>query len=411
MKTLIHQIKGLVKAEENPAAIIRGKDMQHLDIIEDAFLLMEGDKIIDFGKTSDADINSADVVISAKGKFVFPSWCDSHTHIIYDGSREKEYVDRIRGLSYEEIAKRGGGILNSSKQLNQASEQSLLEQALTRCEEIMRMGTGAVEIKSGYGLNTEAELKMLRVIREIKKMSPMTVKATFLGAHSIPANFKDNRRGYIEQIKKEMLPAIKEENLADYIDVFCDRGFFTPEETEEILIAGADIGLQPKIHANELAFSGGVQVGVKQNALSVDHLECVDEDEIKALKNSGTMATLLPGTAFFLDINYAPARKMIDAGLAVALATDYNPGSSPSGNMPFVLSLACAKMKMLPTEAINAATTNGAYAMGLSDQLGSISKGKIANVFITKEMSSLEFLPYAFGSNLIESVILNGRLQ
>lgn len=411
MKTLIHQIKGLVKAEENPAAIIRGKDMQHLDIIEDAFLLMEGDKIIDFGKTSDADINSADVVISAKGKFVFPSWCDSHTHIVYDGSREKEYVDRIRGLSYEEIAKRGGGILNSSKQLNQASEQSLLEQALARCEEIMRMGTGAVEIKSGYGLNTEAELKMLRVIREIKKMSPMTVKATFLGAHSIPANFKDNRRGYIEQIKKEMLPAIKEEKLADYIDVFCDRGFFTPEETEEILIAGADIGLQPKIHANELAFSGGVQVGVKQNALSVDHLECVDEDEIKALKNSGTMATLLPGTAFFLDINYAPARKMIDAGLAVALATDYNPGSSPSGNMPFVLSLACAKMKMLPTEAINAATTNGAYAMGLSDQLGSISKGKIANVFITKEMSSLEFLPYAFGSNLIESVILNGRLQ
>lgn len=411
MKTLIHQIKGLVKAEENPAAIIRGKDMQHLDIIEDAFLLMEGDKIIGFGKTSDADINSADVVISAKGKFVFPSWCDSHTHIVYDGSREKEYVDRIRGLSYEEIAKRGGGILNSSKQLNQASEQSLLEQALARCEEIMRMGTGAVEIKSGYGLNTEAELKMLRVIREIKKMSPMTVKATFLGAHSIPANFKDNSRGYIEQIKKEMLPAIKEEKLADYIDVFCDRGFFTPEETEEILIAGADIGLQPKIHANELAFSGGVQVGVKQNALSVDHLECVDEDEIKALKNSGTMATLLPGTAFFLDINYAPARKMIDAGLAVALATDYNPGSSPSGNMPFVLSLACAKMKMLPTEAINAATTNGAYAMGLSDQLGSISKGKKANVFITKEMSSLEFLPYAFGSNLIESVILNGRLQ
>ncbi|MEX2589460.1 MAG: imidazolonepropionase [Chitinophagales bacterium] len=411
MKTLIHQIKGLVKAEEKPEEKRSGVDMQDLNVIEDAFLLMEGDKILDFGKTENANVEAADVVINAKGKFVFPSWCDSHTHIVYAGSRELEYVDRIRGLSYEDIAKRGGGILNSSKKLNETSEQSLLEQALQRCEEIMRLGTGAVEIKSGYGLNTEAELKMLRVIREIKKMSPMTVKSTFLGAHSIPANFRENRRGYIEQIKKEMLPAIKQEKLADYIDVFCDTGFFTPKETEEILVAGADIGLQAKIHANELAFSGGVQVGVKQNALSVDHLECVGDDEIKALKNSDTMATLLPGTAFFLDIDYAPARKMIDAGLAVALASDYNPGSSPSGNMPFVLSLACAKMKMLPAEAINAATINGAYAMGLSDQLGSITKGKKANLFITREMPSVEFLPYAYGSNLIESVILNGRVQ
>ncbi|MEX0811940.1 MAG: imidazolonepropionase [Chitinophagales bacterium] len=411
MKTLIHQIKGLVKAEEKPEEKRSGVDMQDLNVIEDAFLLMEGDKILDFGKTENANVEAADVVINAKGKFVFPSWCDSHTHIVYAGSRELEYVDRIRGLSYEDIAKRGGGILNSSKKLNETSEQSLLEQALQRCEEIMRLGTGAVEIKSGYGLNTEAELKMLRVIREIKKMSPMTVKSTFLGAHSIPADFRENRRGYIEQIKKEMLPAIKQEKLADYIDVFCDQGFFTPEETEEILVAGADIGLQAKIHANELAFSGGVQVGVKQNALSVDHLECVGDDEIKALKNSDTMATLLPGTAFFLDIDYAPARKMIDAGLAVALASDYNPGSSPSGNMPFVLSLACAKMKMLPAEAINAATINGAYAMGLSDQLGSITKGKKANLFITREMPSVEFLPYAYGSNLIESVILNGRVQ
>lgn len=411
MKILIHKIKGLVNAVDDMPAKLSGMELQKLHVLEDAFLLMDGDEIVDFGKSENAEVDAADIVINAKGKFVFPTWCDSHTHIVYEGSREGEFVDRIKGLSYEEIARRGGGILNSSKKLNKASEQSLLEQALRRCEEIIGFGTGAVEIKSGYGLNTEAELKMLRVIREIKKMSPLTVKSTFLGAHSIPMEYKNERRKYIEQITKEMIPAIKQEKLADYIDVFCDQGFFTPEETEEILIAGADVGLQAKIHANELAFSGGVQVGVQQKALSVDHLECVGEDEIAALKNSDTMATLLPGTAFFLGIDYAPARKMIDSDLAVALASDYNPGSSPSGNMPFVVSLACVNMKMLPAEAINAATVNGAYAMGVQDKLGSISRGKKANVFITKEIPSVEFLPYAYGSNLIESVILNGRVQ
>lgn len=411
MKTLIHKIKGLVNVVENPLSCVKGAAMQELNCIEDAFLLMEGDEIIDFGKSVDADVDAADIVISAKGKFVFPTWCDSHTHLVYEGSREQEFVHRINGLSYEEIAKRGGGILNSAKKLNAASMQGLLEQALARCEEIIGFGTGAVEIKSGYGLNTEAELKMLRVIREIKKMSPLTVKSTFLGAHSIPLEFRENRSYYIDLIINEMLPAIQEEKLADYIDVFCDEGFFTPEETEKILIAGHEVGLQGKIHANELAFSGGVQVGVKQNALSVDHLECVGPAEIEALKNSDTMATLLPSTALFLNLEYAPARKMIDAGLAVALASDFNPGSSPSGNMPLVLSLACVNMKMTPQEAINAATINGAYAMDLSDKLGSISRGKKANVFITKKMPSIAFLPYAFGSNLIESVILNGRLQ
>ncbi len=339
---------------------------------------------------------------------VFPCFCDSHTHLVYAGSREIEYIDKIKGLSYEEIAKRGGGILNSAK-LHNTSEEELIKQALVRLEEIKMLGTGAVEIKSGYGLTVEDELKMLRVIRKLKQLSPLTIKSTFLGAHAVPAEYKGNQKAYVDVVVNEMVPKVAEEKLADFIDVFCDKGFFTVKETERILEAGIKYGMKPKIHANELDYSGGIQAGVKHNALSVDHLEYTGDKEIKSLLDSVTMPTLLPGAAFFLGLVYAPARKMIDAGLPVAMASDYNPGSSPSGNMQFVISLGCIKYKMLPEEAVNAVTINSAYAMGVSRELGSIAKGKKANVFITKEIPTYEFMPYAFGSNKVERVILNGK--
>ncbi len=398
---------------QEPLKIVKGESMKELVVLENAWLAIEGEKIADFGSMDEfpgiSDWQGLDV-IDATGKFVMPGWCDSHTHIVFAGSREGEFVDRIKGLTYEEIARNGGGILNSAKRLQQTSEEELVLSALKRLNEIMHMGTAAVEIKSGYGLSVEDELKMLRVIRELKKLSPLTIKATFLGAHAIPAEYKQNREKYIDLITEEMLPKVAEEKLADYCDVFCDRGFFTVEETQKILEKGNQLGLRPKIHANELDFSGGIQVGVKNNALSVDHLEFTGDEEIASLLKSSTMPTLLPSTAFFLGLHYPPARKMIDAGLPVALATDYNPGSSPSGKMTFILSLACVKMKMLPEEAINAATINSAYAMGVEDMHGTITPGKEASVFITKEIPSLGFIPYSYGSDLIDTVIVKGNI-
>jgi imidazolonepropionase len=340
---------------------------------------------------------------------VFPAWCDSHTHIVYAGSRESEFVDKINGLSYEEIAKRGGGILNSAARLQQTSEDELFEQALKRCEEIMRFGTGAVEIKSGYGLTVDDEIKMLRVIRRLKNAVPLEIKATFLGAHAVPAEFRDRREAYVDSIVNEMIPRVAAENLADYVDVFCDKGFFTVPETDRILEAGVRYGLRPKIHANELDYSGGIQIGVQHDALSVDHLEFTGKDEIETLLNSSTMPTLLPSTAFFLRLHYPPAREMIASGLPVALASDYNPGSSPSGRMSFVISLACIHLRMTPEEAINAASINSAYAMGLATSHGSITKGKTASFFITKPMPSVAYMPYSFGSDLIDRVFISGK--
>ncbi len=419
MKILIRNIKELVQVAYDSREKVSGKDMADLQTLKNAYLFIEDGLIRAFGKmetfaqseiynqATQSDVKVAD----ASGRMVFPSFCDSHTHIVYDGSREIEYIDKIRGLSYEEIAKRGGGILNSARRLQEASELSLVEQALERLEEIKLMGTGAVEIKSGYGLTTESEMKMLRVIRKLKELSPLTIKSTFLGAHAVPAEYKGRQGEYVDLIINEMIPEVAGEDLADYIDVFCDRGFFTEEETDRILMAGVKHGLRPKIHANELDFSGGIQVGVKYNALSVDHLEFTGDAEIKALLDSDTMPCLLPGAAFFLEMEYPPARKMIDAGLPLALASDYNPGSSPSGNMQLIMSFACVKMKMLPEEVINASTLNGAYAMDLQEELGTISLGKKANVFITKRIPTYEFMPYAYGSNKVETVIINGQIQ
>jgi imidazolonepropionase len=416
MGLLIRNIKVLIQVEEVPKLRVCGKDMSVINTITDAYLYIEGGKIYDFGKMIDIPgaysqpENNITNVIDASGKFVFPSFCDSHTHLVYAGSREREFTDKIRGLSYEEIAKRGGGILNSAKKLQETSEDDLYAQSIIRVNEIISQGTGAVEIKSGYGLTLSSEMKMLRVIKKIKETSPVEVKATFLGAHAMPEEFKNNREKYIDIVINEMIPLVSSEDLADYIDVFCDRGFFTVEETEKILIAGIKYGLPAKIHANELDFSGGVRTGVKYNALSVDHLERSGDAEIETLKGTETIPTLLPGSAFFLGLPDPPARKMIEAGLPVALASDYNPGSSPSGNMKLVMSLACIKLKMLPEEALNAVTINSACAMGISETHGSIARGKAANVFITKEIPSYEFLPYAFGSNLIETIILKGNI-
>ncbi|MCK4465228.1 MAG: imidazolonepropionase, partial [Bacteroidales bacterium] len=363
---LIKNIKSLIQVEKTPKKWVAGKDMANIHTIKDAFLLLENGIIKDFGLMKDfkEQVTEGDV-LDASGKLVFPSFCDSHTHIVYAGSRELEYRDKILGLSYEEIAKRGGGILNSARLLHNTSEDALYEQALKRINEIIRLGTGAVEIKSGYGLTLEDELKMLRVIRRLKEHTPVTIKSTFLGAHAVPAEYKTRQSEYVDLVINEMIPVVAYENLADYIDVFCDRGFFTVEETERILKAGQKYGLRPKIHANELDYFGGIQVGVKYNALSVDHLEYTGDEEIKVLKNSETMPTLLPGASFFLGMIDPPARKMIDAGLPLALASDYNPGSSPSGNMKFILSLGNIKLRLLPEEAINAVTINGAYAMGV----------------------------------------------
>ncbi|HBC79436.1 MAG TPA: imidazolonepropionase [Bacteroidales bacterium] len=416
MPLLIKNIKGLIGIEEHPQHKRCGRDMKILDQITDAYIFIEGDKISGFGSMDDipdgqVQNNSHDVeVIDASGKFVFPSFCDSHTHLVYAGSREMEFSDRISGLSYEEIARRGGGILNSARKLHETTENDLYEQSMIRINEIILQGTGAVEIKSGYGLNTEDEIKMLRVIRRIKKNSLLEVKSTFLGAHAIPEPYRNIRDQYIGLIINEMIPVIASEELSDYIDVFCDKGFFTVEETEQILMAGLKYGLTPKLHANEIANSGGVQVGVKYNALSVDHLEHTGADEINALLNSDTMPTLLPGSALFLGLPDPPARKLIEAGLPVALASDFNPGSSPSGNMKLVMSLGCIKLKMTPEEAINAVTINSAYAMGISETHGSFAMGKTANMFITSEMPSYSFFPYAYGSNLIDKVILKGKI-
>lgn len=411
MRILIRDISSLVQVEEFAVPLVAGKNMSQINRISDAFVLMNDGLIEDFGSMDlySPDV-APDVTLYAAGKCLFPSFCDSHTHLVYAGSRENEFVDKIKGLTYEEIARRGGGILNSSKMLHNTSEEELFIQSMRRVEEIIRMGTGAVEIKSGYGLNKEDELKMLRVINRIKKESPLEIRSTFLGAHAIPAEFRNDREKYIDIIINEMIPAVASEELADYIDVFCDQGFFTVDETERILMAGMKYGLRAKLHANELGYSGGIQAGVKYNALSVDHLECTGDEEIKVLLGSETMPTLLPGSAFFLGLPYPPARKMIDAGLPVAMASDYNPGSCPSGNMKFIMSLGCIKLKMSPEEVINAATINSAYAMGISETHGSIARGKVANLFITKEIPSYSFLPYAFGSDLIDTIILKGKV-
>ncbi len=411
MSLLIHNTGSLVQIRGNDVVFAAGKDMAVLPVIQNGWLLIENGIIAGYGPPETMPLYSTAVNrLDAGGGFVFPAFCDSHTHLVYAGSREKEYTDKIRGLSYEKIALRGGGILNSARLLHDTTEDELFRQSMERVREIISFGTGAVEIKSGYGLTTEDELKMLRVIRRIKQESPLTVRATFLGAHAVPAEYRNNRAGYVDKIVDEMIPAVAGEGLADYIDVFCDRGFFSVEETERILERGALYGMRPKIHANELAFSGGIQAGVRHGALSVDHLEFTGDEEIAALLGSGTMPTLLPGAAFFLGMTDPPARKMIEAGLPLALASDYNPGSSPSGNMKLVMSLACIRLRMLPAEAVNAVTVNSAYAMGLSETHGSITVGKKANIFITKKIPSYEYFPYGYGSNLVDTVILNGEV-
>ncbi|MES2284264.1 MAG: imidazolonepropionase [Bacteroidota bacterium] len=413
MKILIKNIKQLVQVEESPQSKVVGKDMKNLSCINEAWLALENDKIVGFGKMEDwegiSDWTNL-TIIDASDKLVLPCWCDSHTHIVYAGSREGEFVDRINGLTYEEIFQRGGGILNSAKKLKDATEEELVESALLRLNEIMLQGTGAVEIKSGYGLSAESELKMLRVIKKLRTLSPLTIKATFLGAHAVPLEYKERKGDYIKLLINEIMPVIAEEQLADYCDVFCEQNYFTKEETIEILTAGKKHGMTPKVHAEQLSNFGGTLAGIEVGAISVDHLEFVGDKEIEALLNSKTMPTILPGAAFFLSLPFPPARKMIDAGLPVAVASDYNPGSSPSGNMNLMISICCIQYKMTPEEAINAATINSAYAMELSKTHGSIAIGKQANVFITKEIPNYSFIPYSFGSNLIETVIINGKV-
>ncbi|WP_452224574.1 imidazolonepropionase [Lacinutrix chionoecetis] len=409
MSLLITNIKELLQVREDTILKVSGEEMKTLPTIKNAYLLIEHDTIVDFGKMEDSKGIEADETIDASGKVVLPTWCDSHTHIVYAGNREQEFVDRINGLTYEEIANRGGGILNSAKTLENTSEEDLYSQSISRVKNVMQLGTGALEIKSGYGLSTEAELKMLRVIRRIKKEFPIKVKATFLGAHAFPKEFKDNKQGYLDLIINDMLPKIAASNLAQYVDVFCEKGYFSLEDTDHILTAAKKYHLTPKIHVNQFNSFGGVALAVKHNALSVDHLEELTNDDIKALQGSNTMPVALPSCSYFLSIPYTPGRRIIDAGLPLALATDYNPGSTPSGNMNFVVSTACIKMRLTPEEAINAATLNGAYAMGIANQYGSITRGKKANVMITKKVPSYNFLPYAFGDNHIEKVIINGK--
>jgi imidazolonepropionase len=409
MTTLIINIKELLQVREIGVAKVSGAAMATLPTIKNAYLLLEDNLIADFGSMYSVPKVKADKTIDANGKMILPSWCDSHTHIVYAGNREQEFVDRINGLSYEEIANRGGGILNSAKKLNEATEEQIYNQSKERLEEVMRLGTGAIEIKSGYGLTIDGELKMLRVIKRMSLNYPISIKATFLGAHAIPLEYRDNRKGYIDLLINKMLPAISKNKLAHFIDVFCETGYFTVAETEQIMNAGAHFGLKPKIHVNQFNSIGGIQAGVKHKALSVDHLEIMTPEDIEALKNMETMPVALPSCSYFLSIPYTPARKMIAAGLPLALATDYNPGSTPSGNMNFVVATACIKMKMTPEEAINAATINGAYAMGISNTHGSITVGKKANFIITKPIPSYYQLPYAFGSNLIDTVFLEGK--
>ena len=405
---LIYNIKELAGLNLKGYKVLRGEEMKTLDTLHDAWLLIEDGLIKDYGEMATLGDVVADSRMDACGGCVIPAFCDSHTHIVNAGSREEEFVDKIRGLSYAEIAKRGGGILNSADRLHEMSEDELFEKSLKRVHEVMKKGTGALEIKSGYGLKTEDELKMLRVIRRIRNTVPIPIVATFLGAHAVGREYVGRQKEYVDLVVKEMIPEVARQGLADYIDVFCDKGFFTPEETDRILKAGAEYGMRGKIHGQELADSGGVEVAVKNNALSVDHLESMTNEDIELLKYSDTMPTTLPGTSFFLNMSYAPARRMIDEGLPVAIASDYNPGSTPSGDMKFVVSLACIKQRLMPAEAINAATINGAYAMGLSDVCGTIEKGKYANLIITEPIPSINFIPYAYTTPIIRNVLLKG---
>ena len=407
---LIKNIKTLVGILPQGVLRLCGSEMNTLNTLDNAYLMVEDGLIKEFGKMEECPDYRGET-IDASGKMVFPSFCDSHTHIVFAGSREGEFLDKINGLSYEEIAKRGGGILNSARLLHETSEDELYRQALRRLKMVIGFGTGAIEIKSGYGLSTEDELKMLRVIKRLSQATPATVKATFLGAHAFPQEYKNGREDeYIDLLCNEMLPKVAEQQLAEYVDVFCDKGFFTVEQTARILETAQKYGIRGKIHANELDFSGGVQVGVRYNALSVDHLESSGEKEIEALKGSETMPTGLPGCSFFLNLPYAPLKQMINSGLSVALATDFNPGSTPSGNMKMVLSLACIKMRLTPAQAINAATINGAYALGISDTHGSITAGKAANLFITTEIPSIAYIPYSYTEPMVDTVILNGKI-
>ena len=408
MNVLFKNIKELIQVRETAIDFLSGKEMNVLPTLKNAFLLVENGLISDFGFMEDCpDIEIK--TIDATGKMILPSWCDSHTHIVYAGNREDEFVDRINGLSYKEIADNGGGILNSAKKLQETSEIDLYNQSKVRLEEVIQLGTGAVEIKSGYGLTKDAELKMLRVIKKLKENYPIAIKATFLGAHAVPNAYKENKSGYLQMLIDDILPAIEKENLADFIDIFCETGYFSIADTQQILDAGKKHGLVGKIHVNQFTAIGGIQVGIENNVRSVDHLEEMRPEDIEVLKNTKTMPVALPSCSYFLSIPYTPARKMIDAGLPLALATDYNPGSTPSGNMNFVVATACVKMRMTPEEAINAATINGAYAMNLQDKVGSITKGKLANLILTKEINSYHFIPYSFGNHSIEKVFLKGE--
>ena len=406
MRTIIKNIKTLAGICNKTR--LQGSEMSELGAISNAWLCIEDDRILDFGKMEDInDYANCENIIDATDRIVLPSWCDSHTHIVYAGSRETEFINKIKGMSYAEIAKRGGGILNSADRLHNTSENELYLQASRRAWEMIAKGTGCIEIKSGYGLSTDDELKMLRVIQRMKETLPVRIVSTFLGAHAVARNMSQSE--YVDLIINEMIPEVGKQKLADYIDVFCDTGFFTPTETARMLEAGAKWGMRPKIHADELASSGGVEVGVAHNALSVDHLESMADEQINTLRGTDTMPTALPGTSFFLNMPFAPARKMIDSGLGIAVASDYNPGSTPSGDMKFIVSLACIKMRLLPEEAINAATINSAFAMGLSKDYGSISKGKVANLFITQPIPSIEFIPYAYTTPIIDKIFLKGK--
>ena len=410
MSLLIKNIKKLIQCRTDKTPFVSGKDMSFLPSIDDAFLLIKNGKINDFGKMQELKKINTDQVIDAKDRMVLPSWCDSHTHIVFSGNRSKEFIDRIKGLSYEEIAARGGGILNSVKLLQNTSKEDLYNQSKMRINSVIRQGTGAIEIKSGYGLSFESELKMLQVIKQIKDSSKMQVKSTFLGAHAYPNEFKGNKDGYINLVLNKMLPTFKRDNLIDYIDVFCEKGYFSPEDTERIIKEGLKYNIRSKIHVNQFNALGGIKIAVENNSLSVDHLEVLQNDDIKILSKGSTIPVVLPTCSYFLGIDYAPARKLIDAGLPLAIASDFNPGSSPSGNMNFVISTACTKMKLTTEEAINAATINGAYAMGLEDKVGSISKDKIANLIITNKINSIDEVPYNFGGNQIHKVILEGEI-
>lgn len=412
MRSIFTNISILAGVEPGPGRRqrIAGKDMATVPCIDNAWLQLEDGLIHSMGIMESMPTYDADETIDATGRIVLPAWVDSHTHIVFAAPRDGEFVDRIKGLSYEEIARNGGGILNSARRLHDMDESELFDQALARVNAVMAQGTGALEIKSGYGLNLANELKMLRVIRKLKETLPIPIKASFLAAHAYPSEFKENHEGYIRQIIDEMLPIVAGEGLADYMDVFCEQGFFSTEDTDQLLTAAAGYGLKPKIHANQLHISGGVQTGIKHSAVSVDHLECVGDEEIIALRNSKTIPTLLPGAAFFLGMHYQPARAMIDAGLPVCLATDYNPGSCPSGNIPFLLSLACTQMKMLPEEAINSVTLNGAAALELQDQIGTLAVGKRANLILTNPMNSLAYIPYDYGNNPVARLYINGQV-